>query len=78
MVKRSISNKSFLGCLCSSPSPSRPVLVLIILSSSSSGVVRKVSDSLLGMVGGKLSGKLAASTLSDAESVVPFSAVASG
>lgn len=77
MVKRSISNKSFLGRLCSSPSPSRPVLALIILSSSSSGVVRKVSDSLLGMVGGKLSAKSAASTWSDGELVAPFSVVAS-
>lgn len=78
MVKRSISNKSFLGRLCSSPSPSSPVLVLIILSSSSSGVVRKVSDSLLGMVGGKLSAKLAASSWSGAEHGAPFSAAASG
>lgn len=77
MVKRSISNKSFLGRRCSSPSPSSPVSVLIILSSSSSGVVRNVSDSLLGMLGGKLSAKLAASTWSDAEPVAPFSVVAS-
>lgn len=77
MVKRSISNKSFLGCLCSSASPSSPVLVLMILSSSSSGVVRNVSDSLLGMVGVKLSAVLAASGLSDASGIPPFSAVVS-
>lgn len=77
MVKRSISNKSFLGRLCSSASPSSPVLVLMILSSSSSGVVRNVSDSLLGMVGAKLSAILAASALSDASGIPPFSAVVS-
>lgn len=49
----------------------------MILSSSSSGVVRKVSDSLLGMGAGKLSAKLGASRGSDAEHVAPFSAEAS-
>lgn len=60
MVKRSISSKSFLGALSLSPSPSSPVSALMILSSSSSsGVVRNVSESLLGSVGAELSAMLA-------------------
>lgn len=60
MVKRSISSKSFLGVLFLRPSPSSPVSALIILSSSSSsGVVRNVSESLLGSVGAELSATVA-------------------
>lgn len=50
MVNRSISSKSFLGVLCLSPSPSSLMsLFRILSSSSSSGVVRNVSESLFGM-----------------------------
>lgn len=78
MVKRSISSKSFLGVLCSSPSPSSPVLALMILSSSSSsGVVRNVSESLLGSVGAELSAVLGGLGLSDTSDIPPLSVVGS-
>lgn len=79
MVKRSISSKSFFGVLCLSPSPSSPVSALMILSSSSSssGVVRKVSESLLGSVGVELSAMFAGWGLTDARDIPPLSAVGS-
>lgn len=64
MVKRSISSKSFLGLLGSSPSPSSPVLIMISFSSSSSGVVRNASESLLGRAETELSAAAAAWVLS--------------
>lgn len=77
MVKRSISNKSFLGLLCSSPSPSSPVLTLIIFSSSSSGVVRNVSESFLESVGAELSAMPVSWGLSDASDIPPLSVAGS-
>lgn len=60
MVNRSISSKSFLGVLCISASPSNPVSVFMILSSSSSsGVVKNVSESLLGIEAAVVSAMLA-------------------
>lgn len=64
IVKRSISSKSFLGLLGACPSPSCPVLIMIIFSSSSSGVVRNVSESLLGAAETPLSATVAAWVLS--------------
>ena len=65
IVKRSISSKSFLGLLGSCPSPSCPVLIMITLSSSSSGVVRNASESLLGRAETELSAMVAAGVLSE-------------
>lgn len=78
MVKRSISSKSFLGVLGSSLSPSSPVSALMILSSSSSsGVVRNVSESLLGSVGAELSGMVGGTEMSAASDIPPLSIVGS-
>jgi len=78
MVNRSISNKSFLGGLCLSPSPSNPVSVfMILLSSSSSGVVRNVSESLLGSTGAALSAVTVGWEMSDARDIPTPSAVGS-
>lgn len=78
MVNRSISSKSFFGALCLSPSPSSPVSVLMILSSSSSsGVVRNVSESLWGSDGAELSAMLAGWEMSDASNGPPLSDVGS-
>ncbi|TNN89633.1 hypothetical protein EYF80_000236 [Liparis tanakae] len=55
-----------------------PVLALMILpSSSSSGVVKNVSESLLGNVGAELSAALTGAELSAAGDVPPFSVVGS-
>lgn len=76
MVKRSISSKSFLGVRGSRPSS--PVLALMIFSSSSpSGVVRKVSESLLGSVGAELSATLGGGETSAATDAPPLSIVGS-
>lgn len=78
MVNRSISNKSFLGVLCLSASPSNPVSAFRILSSSSSsGVVRNVSESLLGIVGAVASAVSVGWATSDASDNPAFSAVGS-
>lgn len=78
MVKRSISSKSFLGVLGRSSSPSSPVSVLIILfSSSSSGVVRNVSESLLGTVGVELLTTSDRGGMTEANDIPPLSAAAS-
>lgn len=74
IVKRSISSKSFLGLLGSRPSPSCPVLTMIIFSSSSSGVVRNVSESLLGRAETELCSMMAALALS---AIPPSSVVGS-
>lgn len=67
MVNRSISNKSFLGVLSLSPSSSSPVSVLMTLSSSSSsGVVRNVSESLFRIVEEALSGLSVSREMPDA------------
>lgn len=76
MVNRSISSKSFFGVL-GLMSPSSPVSVLMILLSSSSGVVRNVSESLLGMVGVELLAMLERGGLTEDSEIPPLSAAAS-
>lgn len=79
MVKRSISSKSFLGVLCLSPSPSSPVSVFRILSwSSSSGVVRNVSESLFGIVEAAPSGLSVGRDMPCATDIPALSDVGSG